>query len=187
MADTRTGSSHFLKWTSGIALVVAASVLIFHFTRPAPQKGIAPTEFDGFVADASTRQLLRDASVTVSLGGYSAQTKTDTFGRYSLVFPSPNPDASTAIVLVNTPGYRPAENRISLHPGSNYAEITLSTKLYPSLAEVSPPLAGGPAGLRPVAATTDSAQSAGRAEIVLKSLPSDFMKASATYAVAVKK
>jgi hypothetical protein len=187
MADTRTRSSHFFKWTCSIALVVAGSILIYHFTRPAPPTGIAPTEFDGFVADAATRQLLRDASVTVSLGGYSAQTKTDTFGRYSLVFPSPNSDVSTAIVLVKMPGYRAAENQVSLHPGSNYAEISLSTKLYPSLAEVSPPPPGGAPGLRPVAASTDSPEAAGRAEIVLKSLPSDFMRASATYAVAAKK
>jgi hypothetical protein len=186
MADTRTGSSPFLKWTGGIALIVAASVLIFHFTRPTPPKGIAPTEFDGFVADAASRQLLRDASVTVSLGDYTAQTKTDTFGRYSLVFPSPNSDASTATVSVKTSGYLPAENQVSLHPGSNYAEITLSTRLYPSLAEVSPPPGGGP-GLKPVAASTNSAAAAGKAEIVLKRLPSDFMKGSATYAVAAKK
>ena len=186
MADTRTGSSPFLKWTGGIALVVAASVLIFHFTRPAPPKGIAPTEFDGFVADATSRQLLRDAWVTVSLGDYSAQTKTDTFGRYALVFPSPNADASTATVLVKTPGYLPAENQISLHPGSNFAEITLSTKLYPSVAEVSPPN-GGTRGLRSVAASTDAPQAAVRADIVMKRLPSDFMKASATYAVAAQK
>jgi hypothetical protein len=174
-----------LRWIGGVALAAAASVLIFHFTRPAPPKAIAPTEFDGFIADATTRQLLRDASVTVSLGDYSAQTKTDTFGRYALVFPSPNPDSSVAIVLVKTPGYQQVENRVSLHPGNNFAEITLSSKLYPSLAEVSPPLPGG-ANLRPVAASTDSGQPAGKAEIVLKSMPSDFMKASATYAVAKK-
>jgi hypothetical protein len=187
MADTRTGSLHFFRWTSSIALMAAVSVLIFHFTRPATPKEIAPTEFDGFVADAATRQLLRDASVTVSLGNYSAQTKTDTFGRYSLVFPSPNPNASTATVLVNTPGYKPASNQISLHPGSNYAEITLSTRLYTSIAEVSPPPSSETAGLRPVAASTDSAPPTGRAEIVLKNLPSDFMRASATHAVAANK
>jgi hypothetical protein len=187
MADNRTKSLSFLKWTVGIALVIAASVLIFHFTRPAPQKGTAPTEFDGFVADAMSRQLLRNASVTVLLGGYSAQTKTDTFGRYAIVFPSPNSDASTAAVRVETTGYKPAENKVSLHPGSNYAEIMLSAKIYASLAEVSPPLPGGTPGLRPVAASTNSPGTAGRAEIVLKPLPSDFMKASATYAAAAKR
>jgi hypothetical protein len=75
---------------------------------------------------------------------------------------------------------------VSLHPGSNFAEITVSTKLYPSLAEASPPLPGTP-GLRPVAAPTNPTEPIGRAEIVLKSLPSDFMKASATYAVTARK
>src|SRR5215471_9779001 len=99
MAYTRTRSSGLFRWTSSIVVLAAAFVLIFHFTHQAPASGaIAPTEFDGFVADATSRQLLRDSVVTISLGDYSVQQSTDTFGRYAVVFPSPNADASVATV-----------------------------------------------------------------------------------------
>ena len=193
MAATRIRSIGFFKWTSCIAALVAASVLIFHLTRPAPAKGvIAPTELDGFVADATSHQLLRNSLVTVSLGGYSAQQRTDIFGRYAVVFPSPNTDVSMATVQVETAGYRSAENKVPLHPGNNYAEIMLSANPYTSLAEVSSqPLSDNspdsPPGLRPVAASAGHQEAVGKAEVVLKSLPSDFMKASKTYAVAAQK
>jgi hypothetical protein len=189
MADTRTSPpSGLFKWISGTAALVIASFLIFHFMRPAPDKGvIAPTELDGFVADATSRQLLRNSLVTVSLGGYSAQQRTDTFGRYAVVFPSPNAEASVATVKVETAGYRSAENEVPLHPGSNYAEILLSANPYAALAQnSSEPLTDGTPGLVPVVAST-SPPPVGKAEIVLKSLPSDFMKASRTYAVAANK
>jgi hypothetical protein len=172
MADTRTRSSGLFRWTSGIVTLVAAFVLIVHFTRPAPARGaIAPTELDGFVADATSRQLLRNSLVTITLGDYSAQLRTDTFGRYAVVFPSPNADASVATVHIETAGYQVAENKVSLRPGNNYAEIMLTSN----------------AGLRPVAASPDYQSPPGQAKVVLKSLPSDFMKASKTYAVTGQK
>ena len=172
MADTRTHSSSFFRWTTGIVATAAAFVLIFHLTRPSPASGaIAPTELDGFVADATSRQLLRNSVVTVSLGSYSAQQRTDTFGRYAVVFPSPNADASMAVVHIETSGYRVAENKVSLHPGNNYAEIMLRSA----------------AGLRSVSASSDEYQPPVQADVVVKNLPSDFMKASETYAVAEKK
>ncbi len=171
MADTKTRSSGFFRWTSGIVALAAAFVLIFHFTRPAPASGkIAPTEFDGFVADATSRQLLRNSVVTVSLGDYSVQQRTDTFGRYAVVFPSPNADASMATVHVESAGYQVAENKVSLHPGNNYAEIMLTST----------------GGLRSVSAPTEEYQAPVQANVVVKNLPSDFMKASKTYAVAAK-
>jgi hypothetical protein len=186
MSDTRTRPSVFLKWIGGIALL-AASVLIFHYTHPAPTRGIAPTEFDGFVADVRSRQLLRNSLVTVSLGGYSAQQRTDTFGRYSIVFPSSSSDASVATVQVESLGYHSAKNMVSLHPGTNYAEIMLSVNPHMSPAEVSSaPLPGGAPGVRAVSASTERPEVSARAEIVQKKLPSDFMKASAIYAVANK-
>ena len=172
MADTRIRSSGLFRWTSGIVAFAGLVVLIFHFTRPAPaSRAIAPTELDGFVADATSRQLLRNSVVTVSLGDYSVQQSTDTFGRYAVVFPSPNADASVATVHVETAGYRVAENKISLHPGNNYAEIMLTNST----------------GLRSVAASAGYPPKAEQAKVILKSLPSDFMKASKIYAVTDKK
>ena len=188
MADTRTSSSGFVKWTSVIAALVTASVLVFHFTRPAPAKGvIEPTELDGFVADGTSHQLLRNSLVTVSLGGYSAQQRTDTFGRYSIVFPSPNADTSMATVQVETAGYRLSENNVPLHPGNNFAEIMV--KANPNAPPQASPqtFSGSTPELRQVSGSTEHHEAPGKAEVVLKSLPSDFMKAAKTYAVAAKK
>jgi hypothetical protein len=190
MADTRTRSSGSIKWIGVIAALVTASVLVFHFTRPAPAKGvIAPTELDGFVADGTSRQLLRNSLVTVSLGGYSAQQRTDTFGRYSVVFPSPNANTSMATVQIEAAGYRLSENNVPLHPGNNFAEIMVNANPNASPAQVSPQtFSGSTPELRQVSASSEHHQvPPGKAEIVLKSLPSDFMKAPKTYAVAAKK
>ena len=172
MADTRTRPSGLFRRAIGIVALVVALILVFHFSRPAPaSRPIAPTELDGFVADATSRQLLRNSLVKITLGDYSSQQRTDTFGRYAVVFPSPNANASVATVHVETDGYQVAENKVSLHPGSNYAEIMLTSNM----------------GLRQIAASADYPSTPRQAEVVLKTLPSDFMRASKTYAVADNK
>ena len=186
MADIR---NRFLvwKWSCGIAAITVALGLVWHVMRPGPRRdAIAPTEFDGFVADIASRQLLRNSLVTVSLGGYSAQQRTDTFGRYSIVFPSPSADASIAVVEVNAEGYRASRNNISLRPGNNFAEILLTVAPYTSQAEMAQRVApGGAATLR--SASEPGAETAVRAEIISKKLPSDFMRAPAIYAAMAKK
>jgi hypothetical protein len=87
MTVIETKPSGLLKMAGGIAAAILVAFMIFQLTRHSPKKpAIPPTEFDGFVADSASRQLLRNAEISVTLGSYSAQQKTDTFGRYSIVF-----------------------------------------------------------------------------------------------------
>ena len=84
MSVIKTKPYSLLKVVGGIAVLVLLGFLIYRFSHASPQNNaIAPTEFDGFVADSGSRQLLRNAEISVTLGPYSAHQTTDTFGRYS--------------------------------------------------------------------------------------------------------
>lgn len=181
MVGIETRSSGFLKRVGWFAASVITAVLIFWIVRPAPSKpAIVPTEFDGFVADAASRQLLRNVSITVTLGPYSAHQVTDTFGRYSVVFPSPSADATMANVEIQAAGYGDYQNTIALRPGSNYAEITLSSMSLAYNPETSPK----PGSIDTSAATPETTAAqypTAKAQITLKALPPDFMKARTVY------
>ena len=188
MADTETRSSGFLKRVCGIAACVITLVLIFYVTRPAPSKSeIAPTEFDGFVADSASRQLLHNASITVTLGPYSARQVTDTFGRYSVLFPSPSADATMAEIEIQAAGYGDYKNTIALRPGSNYAEITLSSTshAYNPGASPQPERVDASTGAPEVAVAQQPTFA--KAQITLKALPRDFMKANTAYVGVAEK
>lgn len=166
----------FLK-VVGVIAALLAGALIFHLTRSSPGHGaIAPTEFDGFVADAASRQLLRNAEIRVELGRDSAEQKTDTFGRYSMVFPSPQAEASTATVEIHAAGYGDYKNTILLRPGSNYAEIMLSA--------VSPAMSPEAAAEEGEAEHTPPKPPA---QVFVKSMPPDFMKANTMYVATSRK
>lgn len=159
-------SPGFLKVVGGIATLVLLGLLIFRFSHASPQNSaLAPTEFDGFVADSASRQLLRNAEITVTLGPYSAHQTTDTFGRYSIAFASPSADATLANVEIHATGYGDYKNAIALKPGSNYAEITLHPNTNALLSEASLP----------------SEPVIGKAQVSVKNLPPDFMKGKTTY------
>jgi len=187
MAAFETRSSGFLKRLGWFAVVAVTAVLIFYIARPAPSKpAIAPTEFDGFVADSASRQLLRNASITVSLGSYSAHQVTDTFGRYSMLFPSPSAYTTTANVEIKVAGYGDYKNTIALRPGSNYAEITLSSMSLAYNPEASPqPERVDTRTGTPEA--TSQIQTTAKAQITFKPLPRDFMKANTAYAEGAQK
>jgi|KBSMisStandDraft_5_1062788.scaffolds.fasta_scaffold15860_2 hypothetical protein len=183
--------SSVLKWVGGIAAFVVAAVLLFFFTKPGPDKNaIAPTEFNGFVTDGTSRQLIRNASITVTLGQNSAHQQTDTFGRYSIEFASPSAEASIASLEIQAMGYGEYKNTLALRPGSNYAEIVLDALPASQRAESNPPpaLADSVAGM-----TSDTQAPAlrqatfGKAHIYLRAMPPDFMKAQTAYAGVQKK
>src|SRR6266851_8073277 len=139
MADSENKSSGFLKAVGGIAGSVITAVLIYYLTRPAaPKPVIEPTALNGFVADAVSHQLVRNASVTVALGQNSAHQLTDALGRYSVVLASIGPDANMGSVDIQAPGYVAYSNTVALRPGDNFAEITIDA-IPPTPA--SPPIA----------------------------------------------
>ena len=175
MSVTETRAAKSFKWVGVVGVLGVAAALLFYFTRPAPQQGTAPTEFDGFVADANSRSLIRNASITVTLGPYSAHQQTDTFGRYSMVFASPGADTSAATVEIEAVGYQHVKNKIPLRPGSNYAEIGLNPASYASLS------AGGGASGDVAAGSEPPREVFGNATVVVRNLPSDFMKANTVY------
>jgi hypothetical protein len=187
MADIETRSSGSLKWVGWFAASAITAALIFWMVRPAPSKpAIAPTEFDGYVADSSSRQLLRNASITVTLGPYSAHQVTDTFGRYSLVFPSPSPDPTMADVEIQVAGYGDYKNTVALRPGSNYAEIALSSMSLAYNPEASPRQDGVDTSTGAPQAAASQIPAA-KAQITFRPLPRDFMKANTTYAGGTQK
>ena len=191
MADTENKSSGFLKAIGGIAASVVTAVLIYYLTRPAPppplKPVIAPTEFNGFVADSASHQLVRNASVTVALGQNSAHQLTDALGRYSVVLASIGPDANMGSVDIQAPGYVAYSNTVALRPGDNFAEITIDA-IPPTPA--SPPIAAPqpqPAlpgrilqGITPASPPQHAAIP--RAQIILRQPPPNYVKAMTTYA-----
>lgn len=186
MADIETRSSGSLKWVGWFAASAMTAALIFWIVRPAPSKpAIAPTEFDGFVADSVSRQLLRNASITVTLGPYSAHQVTDTFGRYSIAFPSPSPEP-TADVEIQVAGYGDYKNTVALRPGSNYAEIALSSMSLAYNPEASPQQGGVDTSTGAPQAVASQIPTA-KAQITFRALPPDFMKANTTYAGGAQK
>ena len=175
MSVTETRASKSFKWVGGVVALGVAAGLLFYFTRPAPQQGTAPTEFNGFVADANSRSLIRNASITVTLGPNTAHQQTDTFGRYSMVFASPGADATAATVEIEAVGYQHVKNKIPLRPGSNYAEIGLNPSTYASLS------AAGSASSDTAPGSEPPQEVFGKASVVVRNLPSDFMKANTVY------
>ncbi|WP_035355205.1 hypothetical protein [Edaphobacter aggregans] len=176
MTGVETKSSGFLRVAGAIAAAVLGGFLIFHLTRPAPRTPpIAPTEFDGFVADSRSRQLLRDAEIIVTLGPYSAHQTTDTFGRYSISFASPHADASEASVEIHAANYGDYKNTIELRPGINYAEIMLVPTPRAMLSVATPPA-------KPGDKTVPMPEPAvGKAHVFFRRMPPDFMRANTTY------
>jgi hypothetical protein len=176
MTVIETKHPGFLKAVGGTTVVILVGLLLFHFLRPAPQNNaIAPTEFDGFVADSASRQLLRNAEISVTLGPYAAHQTTDTFGRYSIAFASPSADATMASVEIHATGYGDYKNTIALRPGSNYAEITLNPNSHALLSKATLPPEAGDTTM-PVRAPI-----VGKAQVLMRSMPPDFMKAKTTY------
>lgn len=175
MSVTETKASKSFKWVGSVVALGIGAVLLFHFARPAPQQGTAPTEFDGFVADANSRSLIRNASITVTLGPYTAHQQTDTFGRYSMVFASPGAEATAATIEIEAVGYQHVKNKIPLRPGSNYAEIGLNPAASASLS------AGGSASGDTASGSEPPQEVFGTATVVVRNLPSDFMKANTVY------
>ena len=174
MTVIETKPSGLLRVAGGVTAAILVAFLIFQLTRHSPKKPAIPaTEFDGFVADSASRQLLRNAEISVTLGPYSAQQKTDTFGRYSIVFASPQADASAASVEIHAPGYGDYKNVITLRPGSNFAEILL-TATSPAATSEGAPGEGDTNSLAPKPVV-------GKAQVFVKSLPPDFMKANTMY------
>jgi hypothetical protein len=180
MTVIETKSSGLRRVVGGIAGAALAGLLIFYLMRPSSQKdAIAPTEFDGFEADSTSRALLRDAEINVTLGSYSAHQKTDTFGRYSISFPSPQADASVATVEIRATNYGDYKNTIALRPGSNYAEIMLNPASHAATSEAAPGDGDTNSSLpKPVVA---------KAQVFVKSLPPDFLKANTVYVATSKK
>jgi hypothetical protein len=177
MTIIETRSATFLKRLVGFAVVVTVGLFVVHVVRSSRREpAIAPTEFDGFVADSVSHQLLRNAEIRVRLGPYSAEQTTDTFGRYSIAFASPRAEASAATVEIRAVGYGDYRNTIPLSPGSNYAEIMLNPG---SRSAGSSDDADASLGL--------SAPVVAKAQVFVKRLPPDFMKAKTVYVATSRK
>ncbi len=191
MADSENKSSGFLKAVGGIAGSVITAVLIYYLTRPAaPKPVIEPTALNGFVADAVSHQLVRNASVTVALGQNSAHQLTDAMGRYSVVLASTGPNANMGSVDIQAPGYVAYSNTVALRPGDNFAEIVIDAIPLASATTPAPPPAVAPqpapadtsVSTGPVAAVPPQHVAIKRAQIILRQPPPNYVKAMTTYA-----
>jgi hypothetical protein len=172
------GSKGFIKWVGGIVAAVVVPVAIYYATRqpPPPPPPIAQTEFDGFVQDAASHSLITGAKMTLTLGSASIVQTTDGSGKYSVVLPSPNADASMGAVEIAATGYQPYSNSVELKPGENYAVIPVDA--IPPVA-VPVPAAGGviaPAPPPPVQAHVET-----HPKIFVTKLPPNFVRAQTKY------
>jgi hypothetical protein len=192
MADSESGSSGFFKWLGGIVASVVTAVAVYYFTRPAPPPPPPPvvvtvpqTEFDGFVQDATSHTLVSNAKMTFTLGQNSIVQSTDGSGKYSVVMPSPNADASTGQVTIAMAGYQPYDNSVELKPGDNYAVIPLyelPPPPVPAMPKAGATHAGSPGAVAAVPPPPPPAQPIAPAKIeVARQLPPNFIKARTAF------
>ncbi len=188
MAEVESGSrsgSLFLKWLGGILTAVLVPVLIFYLTRPAPPppQPIAQSEFDGFIQDANSHNLIPGARLTLTLGPNSIVQTTDGSGKYSVVLPSPNADASMGMIAITATGYEPFTNSVELKPGVNYSVIPIDA--YPPHATPVPANGAAPGAGAVVAATPPPPPPPTKVVpsnlTVMRQLPPNFIKAQTAF------
>jgi hypothetical protein len=183
LTASESNAASFLKWAGGIIASVLTAVLIYYFTKPAPVPPppvvIAQTGFDGFVQDAVTHNLLQGATMTLTLGQNSIVQTTDTSGKYSVVLPSPNADASMGMVSITATGYQPYSNSVELKPGDNYAVIPISAVAVP--APPSAPLAPGAGQDHSPVAAQPPPEKGFASKIIITRPPPNFVKAETKF------
>lgn len=95
----------FLGWAAGIAGTVIASVLIYHFTTPAP-----PVTFEGMVINGAVNAPLQGAMVSFEIAdtpGGPYHDFTDEHGSYRLGFNGLK-NRSRAVIRAEANGFQPS-------------------------------------------------------------------------------
>ena len=158
-------------WAGGIAAAVITAVLI---ARLSPSKPDHPDhtdttpvtlEIDGYVLDSATHAAVRNANVSLTLGKFSGHQRTDITGKYNIVLDEPVAQAAMSDVAITAPGYQAFQNTLAVSPPNTYAEILIDA-IPPAPAPPQPGVAPTVAPLR-------------RAQILIKPLPSDFVRGPA--------
>jgi hypothetical protein len=178
MAESSSGSgggSGFWKWIGGIVTAVLVPVLVYYLTRtpPPPPPPVAQTEFDGFVQDATSHNLIAGAKLTLTLGTNTIVQTTDSSGKYSVVLPSPNADASMGEIAITATGYQPFTNSVELKPGDNYSVLPIDALTppavpSPTVSATDPVVPAAPPPVQPASQ---------RKIAVMRQLPQGFIKA----------